>query len=114
MVTAEAAAVLPLVAIFALAMVWLLSVGITQVRVVDAARDAARAVARGDPDDQAIVAARRTAGADARVGIHRAAGLVTVTVLEQARAPGWLLVPLPAVAIRSQSTVEVEDAPTGR
>ncbi|MDX6298504.1 MAG: hypothetical protein QOI51_2361 [Nocardioidaceae bacterium] len=114
MVTAEAAAVLRLVAIFTLAMVWLLSVGITQVRVVDAARDAARAVARGDPDDQAIVAARRTAGADARVGIHRAAGLVTVTVLEQARAPGWLLVPLPAVAIRSQSTVEVEDAPTGR
>ena len=114
MVTAEAAAVLPLVAVFALAMVWLLSVGIAEVRVVDAARDAARAVARGDADAGAIEAARRTAGPGARVGIHRASGLVTVTVSEQVRAPGWLLVPLPAVAVRSQSTVEVENVLTGR
>lgn len=109
MVTAEAAIVLPIFALFALAMVWLVSVAITQVRVVDAARDAARAVARGDDDGAVVSAARRTAGADATVVIHQAAGLVSVTVSERTAAPRWLLVPLPSVTVTSESTVAAED-----
>lgn len=108
MVTAEAALVLPLVALFALALVWLVSVGIDQVRVVDAARDAARALARGDGDAAASQAARRTAGFGAIVVIRRNSSVVSVTVSQRASAPDWLLVPLPAVLVTSQSSVEVE------
>lgn len=108
MVTAEAALVLPLVAAFALAVTWLTSIGIDQVRVVDAARDAARAVARGGDDLAAAQAARRTAGSDADVVIHHDAGLVTVTVTVTASPPSWLLVPMPAVDVKADSTVEAE------
>lgn len=109
MVTAEAAAVLPLVSVVALTLVWVVSVGITQVRVVDAARDAARAVARGADERSATAAARRTAGEDATVDIRRGRGLVSVTVSEPATAPGWLLVPLPVVTLSARSQVEDED-----
>ncbi len=114
MVTAEAALVLPLIAIFALALVWLMTVGIAEVRVVDAARDAARAVARGDDDTAAAAAARRTAGSGAGVVVRRSGGLVSVTVTERVSPPGWLLVPLPSVTVSSSSSVEAEDASASR
>jgi hypothetical protein len=114
MVTAEAAAVLPLVSLVALVLVWVVSVGVAQVRVVDAARDAARAVARGDPDRVAVAAARRTAGRSASVAIERVDGLVSVTVSQRASAPGWLLVPMPAVTIHAEADVEDEDDKTFR
>ena len=47
-VTAETAMALPMIAIFAVSMAWLVSLGLTQVRAQDAAREAARAAARGD------------------------------------------------------------------
>ena len=109
MVTAEAAAVLPLVALVALALVWVVSIGIAQVRVVDAARDAARAIARGDADRTAAAAARRTVGGPASVAIHHRDGLVSVTVSQRATAPGWLLIPMPSVTIRAEAQVEDED-----
>lgn len=108
-VTAESALVLPLVAGFALVLVWVVSLGIAQVRTVDAARDAARGLARGDDERQAITVAQRTAPNGARVSIAKSGGSVTVSVSLQAQAPGWLLVPLPAVSLGSESTVEVED-----
>jgi len=108
-VTAESALVLPLVAGFALVLVWVVSLGIAQVRTVDAARDAARGLARGDDDRQAISLAERTAPDGARVSIVESGSSVTVAVSLQAEAPSWLLVPLPAVSIGSKSTVEVED-----
>ena len=46
--TAELAMVLPLLVAVAIGLVWLLSVGAAQVRAVDAARETARALARGD------------------------------------------------------------------
>jgi len=113
MVTAEAAAVLPLIAVVAILLVWVVSVGVVQVRVVDAARDAARALARGDTDRAAAAAARRTAGGPVSVDIRRRDGLVSVTVSRRATAPGWLIVPMPTVTIRSEAHVEDEDgAPT--
>ena len=47
-VTAELAMGLPLLVAVTIGLVWLLSVGAAQVRTVDAARETARAVARGD------------------------------------------------------------------
>ncbi len=108
MVTAEAAAVLPLLALVAIALAWVVSVGIAQVRVVDAARDGARTVARGDSDTAAVAAARRTAGGSASVEVTRLDGLVSVRVSQRATAPGWLLIPLPSVTIEADSSVEDE------
>lgn len=107
-VTAETAVVLPLVAGFALMLVWVVSLGIAQVRTVDAARDAARGLARGDDQSAAIALAKRTAPAGAHVSVTGSEGSVTVSVELRVEAPGWLLVPLPAVSLGSASTVEVE------
>ncbi|MGI8888258.1 MAG: TadE family type IV pilus minor pilin [Nocardioidaceae bacterium] len=108
-VTAESALVLPLVAAFALALVWLISIGISQIQAVDAARDAARGLARGEDETSVRALAERTAPAGSTVSIAESDGAVTVTVSVHAEPPGWLLVPLPPVAITSQSKVEVED-----
>lgn len=86
-VTAEAAMVLPLVAAFSLVLVWMVSLGVAQVRAVDAARDAARALARGEDQQAAVAAARRTAPDASQVGIAESAGDVTVTVTIRAVAP---------------------------
>lgn len=109
-VTAEAAVVLPIVAAFVLVLVWMMSVGIAQVQVVDAARDAARGLARGDDRATAVSAARRAAPAHADIQVSYDAETVTVAVLSDQRGPGWLFIPLPAVTLHAESTVEVEDA----
>lgn len=108
-VTAEAAIVLPVVAAFVLALVWLITVGIAQVRAVDAARDTARALARGDEQASAVTSGLRSAPAGADVSVSHTGGWVTVKVTSVQTAPGWLLVPMPDLTVRSSSTVEVED-----
>lgn len=107
-VTAEAAIVLPLMSAFCLALVWMVSIGISQVRAVDAARDAARAIARGDDQPAAAAAARRTAPDGSEVTFSESGGTVTVEVSVRVSPPGWLLVPLPTVTVGSSSTVETE------
>jgi Flp pilus assembly protein TadG len=86
-VTAEAALVLPLLVGLTLALVWLLSLAGQQVRVVDAAREAARAAARGDPDSVAIERAL-VAAPGASVTVSHADGEVAVTVTSRVSGPG--------------------------
>lgn len=109
-VTAEAAVVLPIVAAFALVLVWMVSIGIAQVQVVDAARDAARGLARGDDRSAAVSAARRAAPTHADIQVSYEADTVTVAVSSDQRGPGWLFIPLPAVTLHAESTIEVENA----
>ena len=52
--TAELAMVLPLLVAVTIGLVWLLAIGSAQVRAVDAARETARAVARGDSESEAV------------------------------------------------------------
>jgi hypothetical protein len=85
-VTAETAAVLPVLVLFAMALVWgLLAVG-AQLRCVDAARTGARAAARQDPEDEVARVAREAAPQGARITVSRGSGLVRVVVV--ARPPG--------------------------
>lgn len=115
MVTAEAAMVLPLIALFALALLWTLAVGIAKIETVDAARDAARMIARGDDDAAALAAARAAAPAGAQVRIEQApAGSVTVVVTVDASAPGWLLMPLPGVTVGGTATTPLEVPSAGQ
>lgn len=108
-VTAEAAIVLPIMAAFALALVWLVSLGIAQIQAVDAARDAAREVARGGDVDAARSAALRTAPRSAVVVVEHAAGDTTVRVSFPVEAPGWLLVPMPSARVDASATVATEE-----
>jgi TRAP-type uncharacterized transport system fused permease subunit len=108
MVTAEAALVLPLIAAFCLVMLWMLTLGIAQIRAVDAARDAARALARGQGHAAVVSSAMRSAPEGARVSFTESAGTVTASVSARISPPSWVLVPLPSVDVESRSTVEVE------
>lgn len=100
MVTAETAAVLPLLVAVTLAMIWVLTVGVAQVRVTDAAREAARAAARGDSDAQATALAQQAAPG-AEVSIATDGEQVTVTARDQ-------VVPLGLFAGLGTVTVEAE------
>jgi Flp pilus assembly protein TadG len=105
MVTAELAACLPVLMLIlgvALTAVWVVA---ARVRLQDAAREAARAAARGDP-----AAARRLAGdaaPGARVDMTSSGGAVVAVVQEQVHPlGGWL----PAITITERSVAAVEPA----
>jgi len=87
MVTAELAVLAPFAVAFALMLLWIVSLGFTQVRLVDAAREAARLVARGEPVAAATDVARRHAPDGATVRVEEQGGLVTVTVTARSRLP---------------------------
>jgi ABC-type molybdate transport system substrate-binding protein len=108
-VTAEAALVLPVIAAFVLALLWLLTIGIAKVQTVDAARDAARVFARGDGTAAAMAAARQSAPQAAHVEVDSSSsGSVTVTVTATAVAPSWLFVALPSPTVGSTATTPIE------
>src|SRR3954453_22201958 len=89
-VTAEAAMLLPVLFAFALGMVWVLAVAVAQVRVVDGAREAARAAARRDSDSTAVAKGRRVAPPGARFTVSHGDQRVEVTVSDEVHGPGGL------------------------
>jgi TadE-like protein len=109
-VTAEAAVVIPLLLAVAMALVWLVALAATQVRVVDAAREAARAAARGETDVAAVGLGRQVAPEGARFEVSRGGGAVTVRVVADVRGPGGLLAFLPSVPVRSEAVAAEEPA----
>jgi len=103
-VTAEAALVLPLLVGLA---VWLLSLAGQQVRVVDAAREAARAAARGDPDSVAIERAQ-VAAPGAIVTVSHADGEVAVTVTSRVSGSGGGLAALAGAELTARAVAAEE------
>ena len=103
-VTAEAALVLPVLAAVTLALIWMLGLAVAQMRVSDAAREAARALARGDPEGEAAGLAH-TAAPGSTVRIDQADGRVRVTVV---RPPGDLLGDLGAARIAATAEALIE------
>lgn len=90
-VTAETAMALPMLAVFALTMAWLVSIGLTEVRALDAAREAARAAARSEDARQARALATAVAPAGSSISITRTAGTVVVRVSSPVGGPAGLL-----------------------
>ncbi|MFH9553244.1 TadE family type IV pilus minor pilin [Streptomyces sp. NPDC017435] len=80
-VTAESAVVLPVLVVFATALVWGLLVMAAQIQCVDAARTGARAAARQDPADAIIEVTRATAPRGAEVTISREGDQLRVMVV---------------------------------
>lgn len=108
-VTAESAVVLPVLVMFATALVWGLLVVAAQIQCVDAARTGARAAARQDPADAVVEVAREAAprGAEVTVSRERQREGAQVRVVVVARPP--LLGRLP-FDVREEAVASVEGA----
>ncbi|WP_329026727.1 MULTISPECIES: TadE family type IV pilus minor pilin [unclassified Streptomyces] len=105
-VTAEAAMVIPVLAVFALALLWALMAASAQIRCVDAARAGARAAARSEPAEQVREAALSAAPDGASVVVERAGTLWRVNVTAPTPGPGPL-----TVTLRAEAAAAAEDAP---
>lgn len=110
-VSAEAAVVVPLLVALALVLVWLVSLAVTQVRVVDAAREAARSAARGDSEATAVSAGSRVAPDGATIEISSSGDEVEARVSAEVRGPGGLLAFLPPVEVGSTAVAAREPGP---
>jgi hypothetical protein len=89
-VTAESAVVLPVLVMFAMALVWGLLVVAAQIQCVDAARTGARAAARQDPADAVVEVARDAAPRGATVTVSRDGDQVRVVVVAKPPVLGGL------------------------
>ena len=107
-VTAELALGLPLLVALTAGLVWMLAIGAAQVRVVDASREAARTVARGDDRSTAVSIARRIAPEGARVSVAVGGGEVRVTTTARVTGPGGLLASLPGVSVSADAVAVLD------
>ncbi|MEU4681890.1 TadE family type IV pilus minor pilin [Streptomyces xinghaiensis] len=104
-VTAEAAVALPVLALFAMILIWGQMAASAHIRCVDAARAGARAAARSEPREAALAAARAAAPRGAEIGLRRGGGLVRVTVAVRAPGPGPLGLRLRSEAVALDESV---------
>lgn len=109
--TAETAMMLPLLVALTGVLVWVLSLGVDQVRAVDAARESARALARGETEAAAVALGHRVAPPGAEVAVTRRDGLVTVVVTSRVQAPGGLFSAVSGPTLRAEAVALQEDAP---
>jgi TadE-like protein len=101
-ITAETAVVLPVIVVMLLMATWAIGLVVTHIRCLDAARDVARAVARGEPPDEA----RRAAPKGSAVQVHRDGDDVTAVVGVSRRWP--LFGGAGAVRVEERATLQVE------
>ena len=109
--TAELALVLPLLVAVTIGLVWLLAVGAAHVRAVDAARETARAVARGDSSGSAIARGEQVAPPGSRVSVHGDGDQVVAVVVGRVSGPGGLFGRLPAVTVSAEAVAAAEEPP---
>jgi hypothetical protein len=107
-VTAELAVLLPTLVLVAASLAWLVGLGVAQVRCVDAARDAARALARSESSEVAVELARQAAPDGAEVSVQRTRGLVEVEVTYRATPPGGVLGSVASLDLRATASTLVE------
>jgi Flp pilus assembly protein TadG len=108
--TAELALGLPILVAVTIGLAWLLSVGVAQIRTVDAARETARAVARGDNVSEAVARGRRIAPEGARLTVTTTGGQVVATASGRVPGPGGLFAFLPGVEVSAEAVAVDEDA----
>jgi Flp pilus assembly protein TadG len=105
--TAELALSIPLLVSLTIGLVWLLSIGVAQIQMVDAAREAARATARGDPVGEAVAAGEQVApGSTVKVSL--AEGTAVATAVGAVAPPGGLLGFLPKVHLQARTVTAAE------
>jgi Flp pilus assembly protein TadG len=102
-VTAETAVVLPVLVAVTLGLVWAVALAVAQVRLVDAARETARAAARDESVAEAVRLGRRVAPQGAEVAVVRDTGTVRVRVSAEVAGPGGLFRFLPGVRLDAEA-----------
>ena len=102
MVSAELAMAVPALVLVTLALAWLVGLGASQAMLGQAAREGARAAARGE-GRAAIVHVVHEVVPDARVGVRQSGELVVVS-LEVRRAPGSPVLRILARDLRASAT----------
>jgi len=110
-VTVETAMALPMLVVFTLSMAWLVSIGLTQVRAVDAARETARAAARDEDRGVARSLGMRVAAKGSRITIDRQGGSVVARVSSPVGGPAGLFGDWVGFEVRAEAVAAQE--PTG-
>jgi len=109
--TAELALAMPLLLAVTVGLVWLLSVGAAQVRIVDAARETARAAARGDAEGVAVARGLAVAPDGSRITLGSDGDRVTVTATGEVTGPAGLFRFVPGVHLHATAVAAVEEVP---
>jgi hypothetical protein len=79
--------------------------------MIDAARETARALARGDDQASAVALGARIAPEGARIAVTRSGDRFTVAAVGPVKGPGGLFDFVPEVQLRAESVALVEEAP---
>ena len=106
--TAELVMVIPLLVAVTIGLVWLLSVGAAQIQVVDAARETARAVARGDDSGSAAARGRRVGPVGTQVSVSAGAEEVVASAQARVTGPGGIFSWMPGVTVRGEAVAATE------
>ena len=116
MVTAEAALVIPVLVALAAALAWVVALGVVQVRLVDAAREAARVAARGEAAAEVQRAALSAApdGSTVRVQRNGDSWVAEVSVEVGTDLPLVGLLPAVGMSARSVSAAEPGSGSAGQ
>jgi len=94
-VTAEAAIVLPVLVLLTLGLAWLVALGATEVRALDAARETARASARGEDTTTSVGLGEQVAVPGSRIVVRDEGETIEVSVDSPVRGPGGIFAFLP-------------------
>ena len=102
--------VLPTLVAVTIGLAWLLALGAAQVRTVDAARETARALARGDDRGVAVDRGVRVGVNGTRVTVVDDGAEVVATAEAHVDGPGGLFGFLPGVRVRARAVAAAENA----
>jgi hypothetical protein len=85
-------------------------VGAAQVRAVDAARETARALARGEDEAAAVDRGLQVASDGSRVAVSRGGGEVRVIVTGRVEGPGGLFAHMPSPRLHAEAVAADEES----
>lgn len=112
-VTAEAALGIGLLVLVAVGLAWMVCLGVVAVRAQDAAREAVRALVRGDQATEAVALAEQVATPGSRVTTSTEGRLTRVTVSSPVRGPGGLFSFIGSVVVSGTAAGVAEDESGG-
>ena len=101
--------VLPVLVILLWAALWAIAVAVAQLRCVDAARDGARAAARGETPANVVAAVRLAAPDGATIDVGQSGGQVVVVVRARVGFASGVLAAIPAPIAAATAVAETEE-----